>query len=482
MTGPRTFVFLNEAGSLDTADWDPEQKELLWRYNLHYFEDLTAHGAEERGGWHNALIKDWIASNPPAKGTGWAPYPLSLRVSNWIKWHNSGIGSLSDNAIQSLAVQVRWLTGRLEKHLLGNHLFVNAKALVLAGQFFEGSEAEEWYALGLAILKREVPEQILQDGGQFELSPMYHSLALEDAVDLLLSESCSTSKSQEVSRLLSTRLRPMVSWLAAMTHPDDEISFFNDAAFDIAPPPSELRRYAVPLLEDSAFGDGTVHLSNSGYARIETPDAVLIAAIGPIGPDYLPGHAHADTLSFELSIHGQRVVVNSGTSRYGVNPERLRQRGTPAHSTVCVDGQDSSEVWSGFRVARRATVHDAIVAPSPDGITVSARHDGYRRLRGGGWHRRVWTVAERRIEIHDSWTGDLPAESRLHLHPEARATIVNDTVLITLKGGQEIQLQTDDLPVTIEPSTFHPAFGVAIKNQVLCIPLAHGASTVTATW
>ena len=77
--------------------------------------------------------------------------------------------------------------------------------------------------------------------------------------------------------------------------------------------------------------------------------------VAPVGPDYLPGHAHADTLSFELSLFGQRVLVNSGTSQYEAGPERSRQRGTAAHNTVIVDGHDSSEVWAGFRVARRAS-------------------------------------------------------------------------------------------------------------------------------
>jgi len=96
------------------------------------------------------------------------------------------------------------------------------------------------------------------------------------------------------------------------------------------------------------------HLSDSGYIRIQSGDAVALLDVAPIGPDYLAGHGHADTLSFELSLFGQRCIVNPGVSRYGTGAERLRQRGTAAHSTVAVDGQNSSEVWGGFRVARRA--------------------------------------------------------------------------------------------------------------------------------
>jgi uncharacterized heparinase superfamily protein len=88
--------------------------------------------------------------------------------------------------VESLAVQARWLRRHIEWHLLGNHLFVNAKALVFAGLFFAGDEAAEWLAQGSErFWVREVPEQVLPDGGHFELSPMYHAIILEDVLDLL---------------------------------------------------------------------------------------------------------------------------------------------------------------------------------------------------------------------------------------------------------------------------------------------------------
>jgi uncharacterized heparinase superfamily protein len=87
--------------------------------------------------------------------------------------------------LDSLAVQVRWLRRRLEWHLLSNHLFANAKALMFGGAFFDGPEAGDWREGGLRILAREVPEQVLPDGGHFERSPMYHAILLEDMLDLL---------------------------------------------------------------------------------------------------------------------------------------------------------------------------------------------------------------------------------------------------------------------------------------------------------
>ena len=54
---------------------------------------------------------------------------------------------------------------KIEWHILGNHLFANAKALVFAGLFFQGKEANAWLVKGSRILSNEVPEQILPDGG-----------------------------------------------------------------------------------------------------------------------------------------------------------------------------------------------------------------------------------------------------------------------------------------------------------------------------
>ena len=185
MTGANAFVFLNQAGSLEgPADWNATAREKLWLYNLHYFDDLNAAEAAQRQQWHRDLLRRWVRENPPAKGNGWEPYPTSLRIVNWIKWAFSG-AALEPESTGSLAIQARWLAKRLEWHLLGNHLFANAKALVFAGLFFKGREAGRWLSKGLAVLDREIREQILSDGGHFERSPMYHAIILEDLLDLI---------------------------------------------------------------------------------------------------------------------------------------------------------------------------------------------------------------------------------------------------------------------------------------------------------
>ena len=143
MIEENTFNLLNVEGNIDNIGWQDNKKSKLWRYNQHYFDDLNASNSESRNAWHQNLISEWIEKNPPVKGHGWEPYPTSLRIVNWIKWALRG-NQLGNEAVYCLAIQARWLEKRIEWHLLGNHLFSNAKALVYSGLFFDGIEPKKW--------------------------------------------------------------------------------------------------------------------------------------------------------------------------------------------------------------------------------------------------------------------------------------------------------------------------------------------------
>ena len=481
LTGPGAFQFLNLDGDLERVGWDGELREKLWRYNQHYFDDLNALEADERREWHVQLIASWIAENPPAAGSGWEPYPVSLRIVNWTKWLCSG-GYLDDAAWHSLAVQARWLTQRLEHHLLGNHLFANAKALIFAGCLFEGREADAWLKLGSDILAIQLREQILADGGQFELSPMYHALAVEDVLDLINIVTCfgSALNRAQLQQLAEWQLLVpnMLGWLRKMCHPDGEVAFFNDTAIGVAPSPVQLFAYATRLGVDAEERALPVSwLKDSGYARLATDHAVLIADVGRIGPNYLPAHAHADTLSFELSLNGTRVIVNSGTSVYGISAERIRQRGTEAHSTVMIDGLNSSEIWSGFRVARRAFPRDVSVSGDSKPLKVVAAHDGYARLKGAPIHSRSWALDNDCLMITDKLTGagQHRVDIMLYLAPSVDAEHSPSGDIQLLHADTRAPIATihseASMPIVIEPSTWHPQFGLSIDNKRLRIRL-----------
>lgn len=470
MLAENGFCFLNHFDQIhDQKSWQ-EGNARLWLYNLHYFDDLNATDADKRQSWHYLLIERWINENPIGCGVGWESYPLSLRIVNWVKWHLTGY-QLSEEAIRSLAMQARFLTQKIEWHLLGNHLFANAKALVFAGVFFDGAEADDWVHQGMEILAKQIPEQILADGGHFERSPMYHGIIFEDLLDLLNLTESFPSLFEHYHHYITKwcdALSKMYFWLEVMSHPDDEISFFNDTAFGIAALPSDLFRYAKRLdIKSSRNIEEITHLESSGYIRVNKGSAVLLIDVAPIGPDYLPGHAHADTLSFELSLDGKRVIVNSGTSQYGIGKQRDWERSTSAHNTLEINEQSSSEIWAGFRVARRAYPKLASIARKNGQIVIHASHNGYHWLSGKPVHNRTWSLGTDHLTITDRIEGRFSsAISRIYFHPEVKIKSSKYSAFGETKQSR-LFWKTKGCTSIIVAKSWHPEFGSSITNYCL---------------
>ena len=477
--------FLNHTKKLDLpADWNNESPNKLWVYNLHYFEDLLSKNAEEKRNFHLQLLSSWVDENPVGYGNGWEPYPTSLRIVNILKAWLGGL-ELDEKLRSSVFAQVSFLSNDLEKHLLGNHYFVNLKALLFAGVIFKNSG---WSSIAENGLLAEIPEQILEDGANFELSPMYHSLMLVDMLDMFnLSKAYPTMVSSQLDYLLEEYIPKMLTFMEAMAHPDEGASFFNDSADGIAPTKAEIESYAEKLgFEISPLDSSKAQIidnANSGYICATAAGNKLIFDASPVGPDYIPGHAHADTLSFELSIGAQRVFVNSGTSEYGLGLKRLTQRKTASHNTVEIDGKDSSQVWSGFRVANRAEIISKHSELKHDhSIELLAAHNGYKSLFGGCIHTRKLIFSVNSLIVSDSLERTFKyAKSRFYFHPDLIISLEDNLLRIE---GTEFILHSDltGKVASLVDSSWYPEFGVELPNKMLELQFVQPQLDIVFTW
>jgi uncharacterized heparinase superfamily protein len=404
------------------AAWNDGESDRLWLYHLHYHEGLLDPATVD--GIKRSFVRQWIDDNPPGHGVGWEPYPISIRSVNWIKWALTG-AEIDADMTASLATQIRFLLPRVELHLMGNHLFVNAKALLAAGLFFSDEEAQNWLDRGRELLAEQVEEQFMDDGGHFELSPTYHASLTEDLLDVI--QMCRLFAAEYPASWEAVVGRA-VTWLAHLTHPNGAPALFNDAAHHIAPTLDDLRQYAARLgiTTRQPTHAGLVYLGDSGYFRYETPDYCLIGDAGALGPDYIPGHGHCDMLSFELSVRGEPVICDTGVSTYRPGHRRQHERSTAAHNTVQVGNLEQSEVWAAFRVGRRARIVRCVNGPD----SIEAAHDGYRLART--IHSRRFDFARERIVIRDYLEGapsaSLCAVARFHFAPGIDVSLEDELV------------------------------------------------------
>ena len=477
-TGDYAFCFLNRERIFPASgiDWAGKDMPKLWRYNLHYFDYLcdTARPQEAKG----RLISDWIAKNPMGAGDGWEPYTVSLRVVNWIKFFLGRDKAPQESWLLSLFTQAAWLERNLEHHILANHYLKNAVALFFAGIYFEGHDADRWLTKGWTMLREEAAEQFLPDGGHYERSPMYHSICAVDYLDVInLIDSSRVPIDAGGRAAIRDTVAAALIFLHALCLPDRNVPLFNDSAFGIAPSPSQIFGYAKQVMgyEIPAEAGGVeIHeQADSGYYVCGNGVDAIVIDCGPVGPDYQPGHAHCDTLSYELVIDGRRVIVDSGVHDYEASPERAYARSTRAHNTVVVDGEEQSEIWGVFRVGCRAKPLRASIHKPVDGTVIfKGAHDGYRRLPGKPIHSRKisydgqgsWVI-EDRLEGR----GRHRMDSYVHIHPDFHVTRTGAGMDIIAPGGEAVAIiePLSDADARLEQGWYFPEFGLKHTNDVI---------------
>jgi uncharacterized heparinase superfamily protein len=200
---------------------------------------------------------------------------------------------------------------------------------------------------------------------------------------------------------------------------------------------------------------------------------------GDVGPDYQPGHAHCDTLSFELSWDGRRAVSDTGVFHYRESPERAYARSTAAHNTVRIDNEDQSEVWQSFRVGRRA--HAIFIERRTEaGCAVfQAAHDGYERLARGLVHERAMLIGATWVCVVDFLHGEGRhlVESVLHLHPGWKAQRRGAGVAVSREGAHWMLHPLREETLRMFDTEYYPAFGAREPRKSLVL---HG--TVAFPW
>ena len=424
-----SFIFLNISHSFsDKINWNFNQFGKLWTYNLNYFDFLNQENISKETGLK--LIQDFIKNGALLK-EGKEPYPISLRGINWVKFLSTN--QIKDELINNtLYFHYCILFKNLEYHLLGNHLLENAFSLLFGAYYFQD---EEFYNKSKNLLISELNEQVLKDGAHFELSPMYHKIILSRLLDSIqLIKLNSTWKKDDLISFLEQKASLMISWLHNITYENGNIPMVNDATYNIAPNSKNIFSYAKHLGVNSQH----IKLSDSGYRKINLNNYELLIDIGNVGSSYQPGHAHSDTFNFELIKNGNQIFVDTGISTYEKNAIRQHERATSSHNTVKIGSKEQTQVWGGFRVAKRAKITHLIEKSN----FIEASHDGY--ISDGYKHTRSFLWGEKYFILNDKINRSTSnkAKAYFHLHFSVSKPLVDGNTIIFKSLGVSIEFES----------------------------------------
>ncbi len=431
------FVLANRTHALGPKiDWRADDlwaEEPLAAFELHYqgyLQDLALAWQQTRDRRYAdrcaELVLSWLKANRPGRHASarlaWSPYVVSERLRNWLT-----VGSLLGDKMRaefrarmelSAARQLAFLADNLEYGLLGNHLLQNLCGAAVTTCFFDGPAADPLRERVLNELVAEMDRQLLADGLHQERSFFYHVKAIEDVLEVIAA--AEGYASGEAPGSLESALGRMAGVLAGTLEVVGDLPLMNDtreitparirAAIRCAGARTDGRR---PSLDDRMEGSGYL------VGRVGRWSAVF--DVGAAGPDHQMGHAHADHLGFELWRDGHKLLCDSGNATYRRGRRRAYYRGTAAHNTVQIDGQDSLELWKSHRVGRRPRVNSGeLVARGDDVLSWEGMHDGFAHLEGRPVHRRRFWMGRDGICVRDrvEGRGRHNIRTALHFHPD----------------------------------------------------------------
>lgn len=418
------FTFLNNLKYKfeDKINWNINPFSYrLWNFNLNYFDYLDI--------LYNSyiltkdtkylikglkLIGNWIEKNKQYNVNTWDPYVVSKRLVNFINFTavTKEICKVEniEKINKSIYVQAKYLNNNIEYYLDANHVIMDGKGLIFAGVYLNDEIILE---KGLNILNEEYRRQVLSDGGHYERSPSYQVEVLSHYIECYIV--LIKNGFDKIGHKLIEAIRKMSIYLNNITMPNGNIPLLNDSSIDYPFKADDLLQVSSVILDKKLFfsdklseyassiidnygvskfnklatckfytNKRNVCLKDTGYYIINDivngEQLYMLFDCGDCGPDYNLGHAHADSLNILFGIDKKELLIDAGTFTYKVGADRNYYRSTLAHNTITIDNKNSSDIWSGFRVGKRAKSFVEKYIENKEYIYICAYHDGYSKM------------------------------------------------------------------------------------------------------
>ena len=474
--------------------------KFAWELNrLHHLPLLAlAHGVTRDPLYRRELfaqLASWLDANPYPKGINWiSGIELGIRLVNLTyALMLLGVDGVSAPERRLLFEFVRrhgWHLYRYpSRHSsCANHAIAEALGLYVAGTSFPGiSGAAGWKQQGRSTLEKQIPRQIHADGGSCEYSVPYLVFVVEHVLLYwLLSRHYGDSPGRHVEARLCAALEllsnltdshgnyPLIGdsddgcVLKLLHEPHrNHLSLLNTGAVLFNQPQwlshgaaYDMKTYCLlgaashsqwRDLKDSANERGMEarHFQDSGWVAIRdrSRDTLFVGNSSPLGLRPLGGHGHADALSFWLSVRGRPIFVDPGTYLYHDGGAWRRYfRGTAAHNTIRVDGQDQAPIVSDFMFGRFYEVRGVRVQEADGTVVWSAWHDAYRTLPDPVVHQRVvmYNAHQGCFTVEDTLRceGRHAVECFFHFHPDCHVSVAHGVVAVH-SGDVALTLQMD---------------------------------------
>ena len=470
-----------------------------------------------------AHISSFLAENPVYRGVNWnCTMDVAIRASQILAAEGTLRGAGDDrfwaDLLKSLLLHARFILENLEDGpVRGNHYLSDLAGLYLCGLGLpEFREASRWREFARENLVSEMRRQVTREGLDYEASLSYHAFVTEM---FLFPALLGAEKGDPFPGSYLETLERMLEAVAILIRPDGtlpQIGDNDDGRFLIFSQYHRPRRDWRPLLALGAFlyrrpewlrlsGEAWVEgawvlgapfilwrqsisepvrppfppfasraFPGAGIYQLGDGAIQMVVDAGGVGQENNGGHAHNDTLAFDLYGFGREILPDRGTGAYTPDLSlRNRFRSTRAHNTVRVDGEEMNPFpEEPFRL---------IPADSPRVLRwrlgtrwtyLRAEHSGYRRMPGGVVHRRGILLERGKgvFQVEDRFEGKgrHRFETSFHLAPGWSAAAGEEGwTARSGEGGAKLRFvwirRPEGSRVRVEEDLHSPSYGVTCK-------------------
>jgi uncharacterized heparinase superfamily protein len=288
-----------------------------------------------------------------------------------------------------------------------------------------------------------------------------------------------------LSETLQHSIDRMTPALRFFRHGDGGLALFNGSSEEDA------ALVDTVLAQADARGRPLKSAPHTGFERLIAGRTLVLMDSGAPPPHGLDTHAHAGTLSMEVSVGKERMIVNCGRHPVGTGPWRAALAATAAHSTATLAETNSSEVLEAGGLGRRPTHVGSERQESDGAVLVVATHNGYARNHNFLHRRRVYLAdngedlrGEDTLEpVIGATPGSQPFTLRFHLHPSVQAGFLsNGGVQLLLPSGAEWRLRATGGDAMLEESIYLGGGDEPVRTTQVVIHGHTGPDGTTVKW
>jgi len=452
-----------------------------WINSFDWLQDLRACGGPAARQLARQLTQQWLEENPGYDGFAWRGDILPSRLRQILL--NQAFLEVQSDALfrsallYSLNRQAAHLARALPDGLCGSDLLKASVALMIAGAMLP--QGEVWLSRGRRLFAQEIGRQMLADGGHIERSPSVMLDLLQHFLDL---RHVLTLTRQPLPDHLQVAIENLAAVLHMLCHGDGRLALFNDSNEETA----DILALAISRVGGERQRDLT-QLPLTGYQRLQSGKALVLVDCGAPPRHGLDAHAHAGTLSFEMSYGADRMIVNCGAGHPSSPEWRQVQRTTAAHSTVVVDDINSSMLLDHGGMALIPTIVTSRREETEGQVWLDASHNGYEESFGLVHRRRLFLAGDGNELMGEdvlTGTGGNAFALRFHLHPQVQASITQNgqAALLKLPGGSGWRMRIQGADIALAESIYMGQRGHVRRSQQLVVLGMIDSDTTTVKW